>query len=188
MGTKGEKNRKQIISIADNLFYENGFEHTSFTDIADAAGIARGNFYYYFKTKDDILSAVLDKRRSDISLMLELWEQEYPEPKALLKNYILMLVRSQNNVKSFGCPLGSLCLELNRLHHVLQTDASNMFDLFQVWLEKQFSAIGQAKDANFLAMHLIGRCQGISVLSSASSSEEYLKREVKLLEQWINEL
>ncbi|VAW91081.1 Transcriptional regulator, AcrR family [hydrothermal vent metagenome] len=188
MGTKGDKNRKQIISIADNLFYEKGFEHTSFTDIADAAGIARGNFYYYFKTKDDILSAVLDKRRSDINLMLQQWEQDYPEPKALLKNYILMLVKSQTNVKNFGCPLGSLCLELNRLRHALQSDANNMFDLFQVWLEKQFSAIGQTQDASFLAMHLMGRCQGISVLNSSSTNEDYLSREVRLLEQWINEL
>ncbi len=188
MGIKGDKNRNQIISIADNLFYENGFEHTSFTDIADAAGIARGNFYYYFKTKDDILSAVLDKRRSDISLMLKQWEQENSEPKALLKKYVLMLIKSQSNVKKLGCPLGSLCLELNRLHHVLQTDANNMFDLFQVWLEKQFSAIGQEQDAVFLAMHLMGRCQGISVLNSASANEEYLNREVELLQQWINEL
>jgi len=186
MGTKGDKNRKQIISIADNLFYEK--EHTSFTDIADTAGIARGNFYYYFKTKDHILSAVLDKRRSDIIAMLKNWEKDYPDPKSRLKNYILMLVKSQSNIKNFGCPLGSLCLELNKLRHALQDDANNMFELFQTWLEKQFVAIGQEQDAAFLSMHLMGRCQGISVLTSASSNEDYFNREVELLQLWINEL
>jgi len=188
MGTKGDKNRKLIISIADNLFYEKGFDHTSFTDIADAAGIARGNFYYYFKTKDDILSAVLDKRQSDIIVMLDCWEKEYPEPKLRLKNYTLMLVKSQTNIKNYGCPIGSLCLELNKLRHALQNDANNMFEIFQEWLEKQFTAIGHEHDAGFLSMHLMGRCQGISVLTSASSNEEYLNREVELLQQWINDL
>jgi len=188
MGTKGDNNRNQIISIADNLFYEKGFDHTSFTDIADAAGIARGNFYYYFKTKDDILSAVIDKRRSDISAMLVNWEQEYPEPRARIKNYILMIVKSKSNIKNYGCPIGSLCLELNKLRHVLHDNANNMFDLFQVWLEQQFKTIGQQQDAHFLSLHLMGRCQGICVLIGSSSCEEYLTREVELLQQWVNDL
>jgi AcrR family transcriptional regulator len=188
MGSKGENNRKHIISIADNLFYEKGFDHTSFTDIADVAGIARGNFYYYFKTKDDILSAVLEKRRADFTSMLESWEQEYPEPKSRLKNYVLILVKSQSNIKNFGCPIGSLCLELNKLRHVLQGDANNMFDLFEEWLEKQFKSLGHVKDANFLALHLMARCQGISVLTTAKSDAEYLNREVELLQVWLDEL
>lgn len=188
MSLKGENNRKKIISIADNLFYEKGFDHTSFTDIAEAAEIARGNFYYYFKTKDDILSAVLEKRRLDFTTMLQGWEQEYPEPRARLKNYILILVKSQSNIKNFGCPIGSLCLELNKLRHVLQGDANNMFDLFQEWLVTQFEALGREQDADFLAMHLMARCQGISVLTTASSNVEYLNREVELLQSWVNEL
>jgi len=188
MGIKGDNNRKQIISIADNLFYEKGYEHTSFTDIADSAGIARGNFYYYFKTKDDILSSVLNKRRTDIIEMLDTWQTEYPDAKSRLKNYSLMLVKSQSNIKNFGCPLGSLCLELNKLRHVLQSDANDMFDLFQNWLEKQFIEIGQSQDAAFLSMHIMGRVQGICVLTSACSDEEYLNREVELLQQWINDL
>jgi len=188
MGTKGEKNRNRIVSIADDLFYKKGYEHTSFTDIADASGIARGNFYYYFKTKDDILCAVLDKRREDIDSMLVEWDKKYPDPKARLKNYMLMLVKSQSNIENFGCPMGSLCLELNKLRHVLQHDANSMFEVFRFWLEKQFTALSHKKDARFLSMHIMGRCQGISLLASTSSDVSYLNREVKLLQQWVDEL
>ena len=50
----GEKpTRDQIVQAADRLFYRQGYEHTSFSDIADAVQISRGNFYYHFKTKDE---------------------------------------------------------------------------------------------------------------------------------------
>jgi len=54
--------RERIVDKADQLFYEQGFEHTSFTQIAEALGISRGNFYYHFKTKDEILDAVISHR------------------------------------------------------------------------------------------------------------------------------
>ena len=51
--------REHIVRAADELFYKQGFEHTSFADVAHAVGISRGNFYYHFKTKDEILAAVI---------------------------------------------------------------------------------------------------------------------------------
>jgi AcrR family transcriptional regulator len=36
--------REYIIEAADQLFYQRGYEHTSFSDIADAVQISRGNF------------------------------------------------------------------------------------------------------------------------------------------------
>jgi len=44
--------RRHIVAAADRLFYQQGFEHTSFADIAEAVAISRGNFYYHFKTQD----------------------------------------------------------------------------------------------------------------------------------------
>ena len=47
--TMNPSTREQIVLAADQLFYEQGFEHTSFADIADAVKLSRGNFYYHFK-------------------------------------------------------------------------------------------------------------------------------------------
>ncbi|MGI9514997.1 MAG: TetR/AcrR family transcriptional regulator, partial [Anderseniella sp.] len=44
--------RDHIVAAASQLFYRQGYEHTSFADIAGAVRISRGNFYYHFKTKD----------------------------------------------------------------------------------------------------------------------------------------
>ena len=54
--------RANIIDAADQLFYRQGYEHTSFADIADVVQISRGNFYYHFKSKDEILDAVINLR------------------------------------------------------------------------------------------------------------------------------
>lgn len=68
--------RDSIVQAADTLFYERGFEHTSFADIADAVKISRGNFYYHFKTKDEILTAVVAARMERTRAMLTQWETE----------------------------------------------------------------------------------------------------------------
>ena len=65
--------RDSIVQAADALFYERGFEHTSFADIADAVRISRGNFYYHCKTKDEILTAadeVEDAKRDLRSVLM----------------------------------------------------------------------------------------------------------------------
>ncbi len=60
------KNLKEtIIEAAWELFYEKGYEQTTINDIIGRAGVAKGSFYYYFRSKDtllDTLSDMLDKR------------------------------------------------------------------------------------------------------------------------------
>ena len=51
--------RDHIVEAADRLFYRQSFEHTSFSHIADVVQISRGNFYFHFKSKDEILEAVI---------------------------------------------------------------------------------------------------------------------------------
>ncbi|MEO1115512.1 MAG: TetR/AcrR family transcriptional regulator, partial [Pseudomonadota bacterium] len=72
--------RQQIIDAADDLFYAQGFGETSFADIAKAVSISRGNFYYHFRTKDEILDAVIEKRLSDRDKMLRHWGDISSDP------------------------------------------------------------------------------------------------------------
>ncbi|MEA1649516.1 TetR/AcrR family transcriptional regulator [Nitrospirillum sp. BR 11164] len=59
-GLRDRKRRETMQRIADTglkLFMENGFEATTLDAIAAAAGIARRTFFYYFKSKEDVLLA-----------------------------------------------------------------------------------------------------------------------------------
>ena len=84
--------RQHIVEAADQLFYEQGFEHTSFADIAAAVGISRGNFYYHFKTKDDILDAVIDLRLANTRRMLAQWEQQGDSARDRIRCFIHILI------------------------------------------------------------------------------------------------
>lgn len=185
---KGDLNRQCIIRAADDLFYRQGFDHTSFTDIAEAADIPRGNFYYYFKSKDDLLAAVIQYRHEGIRTMLQEWNEQIPAPCDRLRRYAQMLLNSQTDIEQYGCPVGSLCTELAKLRHLHQENANDMFEVFRNWLEQQFELLGYTKQAHQYALHLMARGQGISMVANAYQDRGFLQHEVSEIIHWIENL
>src|SRR5688572_9187272 len=98
-----EATRDRIVEAADGLFYRHGFDHTSFADIADAMQLSRGNFYYHFKTKDEILDAVINRRMADTCAMLGQWEIVGETPAGRIRCFIDMLVANRADIKRYGC-------------------------------------------------------------------------------------
>ncbi len=187
MGTKGEKLRQRIVAAADELFYRQGYENTSFSDIADAVGISRGNFYYHFKSKDEILNAVINTRVSGIDKMLNEWNKEFTDPRQRLYHYIDMPLRNQEKISLHGCPVGSLCTELAKASHSMLDDANNMFIVFRTWLVAQLELLGIDNNAEQVAMHLLARGQGIASVANAFEDKEFLQQEVKQLKRWLDD-
>ncbi|WP_404401252.1 TetR/AcrR family transcriptional regulator [Pelagibacterium halotolerans] len=181
----GKATRAQIVKEADRLFYEQGFEHTSFSDIADVVGISRGNFYYHFKTKDEILDAVIALRVANTQKMLQTWEQEGAHPADRIRSFIRILVTNRTKIMRYGCPVGTLCAELAKLDHAMQDNAAGLFTLFRTWLVRQFEALGRPEDADRLAMHLLARSQGIAALANAFHDEDFIEREVEAMCGWL---
>jgi AcrR family transcriptional regulator len=182
---RGEATRDQIIETADDLFYRGGYEHTSFADIAAAVKISRGNFYYHFKTKDEILDAVIVRRLANAQRMLERWEAEGEGPADHIRSFIRILIVNRSKIMSYGCPVGTLCGELVKLDHVAQEAANRIFKLFRDWLARQFVRLGRSKDAEELAMHLLVLAQGVATMASVSRDEMFIRREVARMEQWL---
>jgi TetR/AcrR family transcriptional regulator, transcriptional repressor for nem operon len=180
--------RNQIVEEADALFYANGFENTSFSDIAAVVGISRGNFYHHFKTKDEILDAVITRRLGMTRDMLGSWEAESASPADRIISFVRILVVNRAAIMAFGCPVGTLCVELAKLKHAAQGQAAGIFDLFANWLAMQFVKLGQDDRSEALAMHLLARTQGVAVMASAFHDENFIRKEVKMLEDWIKAL
>lgn len=58
---KAEERRIEILDAADELFAQKGFDGTSTNDILEKVGIARGTLYHHFKSKEDIMDALIDR-------------------------------------------------------------------------------------------------------------------------------
>ncbi len=177
--------RNEIIAAADQLFYRQGYEHTSFSDIADVVQISRGNFYYHFKTKDEILDAVIEARMASTRKMLERWEREGEQPGDRIRSFIHILIANRADIKRYGCPVGTLSGELAKLNHASRAEANKLFTLFRSWLRRQFTLLGRAADADALAMHVLARSQGVATLASAFQDEQYIRQEVEQMCGWL---
>lgn len=178
--------RDCIVEAADQLFYRQGYEHTSFSDIADAVKISRGNFYHHFKSKNEILDAVIDLRLANTRKMLERWEIEGKQPVDCIRRFIQILMANRAKIKLYGCPVGTLCAELAKLDHASKAEANMLFTLFRTWLRRQFTLLGRKADADELAMHLLARSQGVATLANAFQDEKFIRREVKQMYAWLN--
>ena len=177
--------RDHIVDAADHLFYRRGFEHTSFSDIADDVRISRGNFYYHFKTKDEILDAVIDARLANTAKMLEQWERAGKNPADRIRSFIHILIANRAKIMWHGCPAGTLCAELAKLEHTSQAAASELFTLFRTWLGRQFTLLGREAEADALAMHLLAVSQGVATLANAFRDAEFVEREVGRMCDWL---
>ncbi|OBA38223.1 transcriptional regulator [Gordonia sp. 852002-51296_SCH5728562-b] len=177
--------RARIVAAADRLFYESGFENTSFADIADVVSISRGNFYHHFRTKDDLLHAVLDKRAADTRRMLAGWEAESDDPRRRLELFIEIVQRNRGDIERFGCPVGGLVVELAKLNHGAAPAATALLTAFADWLTLQFAAAGCGRRAKGNAIHLLAFSQGIAVLSAGFAEQGFVDREVSDIKSWL---
>ena len=180
--------REHILQEADRLFYQRGFEGTSFADIAAAVGISRGNFYHHFKTKDEILDTVISRRITATRAMLDTWTSDNDSPEDRIISFIRILIVNQTKIMAFGCPVGTLNTELAKLDHASKRHAADIFRLFQDWLAEQFRELGQIERADKLAQHLLARSQGIAVMANTFHDEEFVRSEVDILEAWLHAL
>jgi len=186
MRSKGDQVRHLIVETANRLFYEGGYNHTSFTDIVDATDVQRGNIYYYFKTKDDILRAVIDHRLEVITDMLNSWSREEKDPRIRLINFARMLLENANDLARFGCPMGTINAELGKGQRDLQRITRAMFDTFRGWLVSQYRQLGaNSRLADELAMETLARAQGITMVAHVYEDVDTIKREIPKFEAWL---
>ena len=59
--SKGAATRDQILNAAARLIHVQGYQSTSLDDVLRESGVGKGNFYYYFKSKEDLGYAIIDR-------------------------------------------------------------------------------------------------------------------------------
>jgi TetR/AcrR family transcriptional regulator, transcriptional repressor for nem operon len=103
-----------LVAAASQLLHQQGIMRTTLAEIAQAAGVPPGNVYYYFKTKDEIIAAVVEARVQETLAMTAALERRHRTPKARLKALVAAFAQQGGTVARHGCPLGTLCSELDK--------------------------------------------------------------------------
>ena len=185
--TKRNDKRERLVTAADELIYQKTFHTTTLADIAKVADVPLGNVYYYFKTKEDILQAVIQKRAGIWQALFSQWDQN-PEPRARLSALIQYFVDQGETLSQFGCVIGSLCQELGKQGVATGSGAAKLMHDILKWTESQFEALGKGDNSNQLAQHLLASIQGMSLLTVTFKKPEYLAQQSQQLNEWLAEV
>jgi TetR/AcrR family transcriptional repressor of nem operon len=185
MGRVSDK-RERLIESACKLFHEAGFKDTSIAEIAEDSGVPLGNIYYYFKTKEDLAAAVIEQRAETIKGEVTKWE-ENPDPKARLTSLLNMQESMKDKIAKYGCPVGSMCQELDKDRQPISDKADGMVNWQLKWISDQFRIMGQT-EADTLGIQLTSSIHGCSVLANALNDPKIIELEMARLKSWIAEL
>ena len=176
--------RERLVAAAREVIHHQGVEKTTIADIAGAADVPVGNVYYYFKTKDELIEAAIAGYTRDVRALLESLER-HRTPKARLRALVGALTNQRELAAEYGCPMGSLCSELDKRADRL--DCGHLLELPIEWAERQFRLLGR-RDPRDLAVALIASYEGIALLTNTFRDPELMAREARRLERWIDSL
>lgn len=179
--------RVRLIEAAKVLIHQQGFNLTTLADIAQEADVPLGNVYYYFKTKEAIGEAVIEKRAAEISEFLAKLD-EIPDSKSRL----LALLQSNGEelelIARYGCPIGGLCQELGKQGGSLADQAAKLLHDILIWSETQFKIMGLADKASDYALHLLSGIQGMQLLTHTFKDPKFSNRQSKTLQEWLEKM
>jgi TetR/AcrR family transcriptional regulator, transcriptional repressor for nem operon len=121
--------KEQLLDAAGKLIHVRGFKNTSVDDILKETGVGKGNFYYYFKSKDELGYAILDRKISQITT--ELIEKSFiseKNPWEQITDFLdAQVTRARRNGCTGGCLLGNLAVELSDIHEEFRQRLDSAF-------------------------------------------------------------
>lgn len=177
--------RERLVESARELVHAQGVERTTLAEIAAAADVPAGNVYYYFKTRDELVGAVIDSRLADVRELLDGFDAK-PDPRARLKALARTWATQADRVASNGCPIGSLSSELNKQPGGgASQNAAVLLTTILDWVTAQYRAMGR-RDARALAESLVASFQGAALLANTLRDPKILAREARRMELQID--
>lgn len=179
--------RTRIVMAAMELFWAKGFNSTSIADILSRTQLNAGSLYHVFPGKQDVLIAVLEAYRDGIdeNLLAPAWEGvDDPIERifALLARYRWMILETDC---TYGCPIGSLALELHEADPVVRALLAVNFANWAGAIERCLDAAGDRLpgdlDKRALAEFVLTTMEGGVMQARTHRDVGYFDRGVEAL-------
>jgi TetR/AcrR family transcriptional repressor of nem operon len=184
----------RLVMAAMRLFAEKGYGSTSVADILREAGANSGSLYHAFPTKQDLLLEVLRWYRDGIEPMLlaPAWkgvDDPIERVFALLGAYRRMLISTEC---VYGCPIGSLALELHEpdppVRELLATNFDGWTRAIEGCLAEAAERLPRGTDIGRLARFVLTTMEGGVMQSRTHRSPDAFDAGVDILRDYFNRL
>ena len=186
--------RSRILMAARDLFWEKGYNSTSVADILSRSQVNAGSLYHFFPSKQDVLVGVLTLYRDGIEegLLQPAWEGvDDPIDRifALLAHYRWRIVETDC---LYGCPIGSLALELHEPDPIVRELMAANFANWTGAVEAQLTAAGARLPADLdrraLAEFIMTAMEGGVMQARTHRDVAYFDRNIAMLRDHITML
>jgi TetR/AcrR family transcriptional repressor of nem operon len=164
--------RQHIIESAAGIVYRKGFAGTTVDDMLRAAGVGKGNFYHYFRSKDDLGLAIVDDLAKALNgpTLDEIFSHS-KAPQQRLADYIAF-VRERRHADNCGDPLANLAAELGhaeRFGERIRRAYAALIDRFESLATEIALETGSTADARVLARMVVVQIDGACLLFKVDS-------------------
>ncbi len=159
--------RQHIIEAAGDIVYRKGFAATTVDDMLRAAGVGKGNFYHYFRSKDDLGLAIIDEIAKTLNgpALDEIFSNA-KAPMTRLADYI-DLVKRRRHADNCGDPLANLAAELGHVERFgdrVRRAYSVLFERFESCIAEYALERGATVDARSIARSVAVMIDGACLL------------------------
>jgi len=123
-------NREKLLDAATAILGRNGYQATSVDDILESAGVAPSNFYYHFKSKEELAIEVLEgyfeKSRQEMAPVF--MNRTLTATQKLERLHEELVKKATKNNCCGGCPMGNLAQELSDSHPGFRVRLARYFE------------------------------------------------------------
>jgi len=130
--------KEKIVESAQGLFHLKGYQNTSVDDILKSTGVTKSNFYYHFKSKEELGLLILESRikQYEINFLSDTLGNTSISPEKRLKNYYKKVTSFHKDLScQSGCPFGNLALEMSDVNENFRQRLSGFFNHWQKIIE-----------------------------------------------------
>ncbi len=165
--TEQEKDyvREQIVNAAAMVFGRFGFKKTTMDEIGLAAGKGKTAIYYYFKSKEDVFRAVVEKEAIQLekSLLEAINSKDSPEDK--LKAYVYARMRTMLSLSNFYDAIKNELLDhLPFINNIRKETDQKELEMVKVILQDGLNkGIFQVRDLDFAAITIVTTLKGLEI-------------------------
>jgi TetR/AcrR family transcriptional repressor of nem operon len=187
---RDKRSKEKILEAATALFHQGGYNATSLDDILAASGVCRSNFYYHYRSKEDLGMEVLQQQAEAFEArcirgILE--DGSVPARSRLERLYEAVADRQRAEEYRCGCPFGNLAAELGGVHPEFRRRLSEFFARWEESLDRCLQegvASGEFRpdlDTRPVATALVSQIEGAILLMKAHRHNGPMEAGVQMM-------